>query len=172
MASADKERGKRLRALRERAGCSQEEVARKLGVTSKTVWNWEAGSGIQSRHLRAVAELYGRPVEDLQGSVEIPSPFALREYINESLQEFRDDFKQVEASMRRQDRERNEIAANLVRLLEQQTALLEALVMTLPADPETRELLEALRGEAPPAEPAPSEHEEGEPGRRLGGADG
>lgn len=44
----------RLREAREASDLSQVELARKLGVSPRTVQNWEAGMTPQPRHRRAV----------------------------------------------------------------------------------------------------------------------
>lgn len=126
----DTERGLRLQAFRERAGLSQEAVARELGVSTKTIWNWERGSGIHGDNLRALAEFYDRSVEELQGLAESPEPFALAKFIDESLNEFREAFASVRAHMATQDDERDQLLAAIQELggvLQRQGELLEAL---------------------------------------------
>lgn len=45
--------GQYLRVFREARGMSQEDVAEKIGVASKSVYNWEAGQETKSRSLAA-----------------------------------------------------------------------------------------------------------------------
>lgn len=126
----DTERGLRLQAFRERAGLSQEAVARELGVSTKTIWNWERGSGIHGDNLRALAEFYDRSVEELQGLAETPEPFALARFIDEALNEFREAFASVRTRMAAQDSERGQLLAAIHELGEavrRQGELLEAL---------------------------------------------
>ena len=44
-------------AERARAGLSQEQLAERLGVTRKTLWNWET-SGIPDDKVQLMAELF------------------------------------------------------------------------------------------------------------------
>lgn len=44
-------------AERARAGMSQEQLAERLGVTRKTLWNWEA-SGIPADKLELMSKLF------------------------------------------------------------------------------------------------------------------
>lgn len=51
----------RLRAWREEAGLSPEEVARKVGVTLNGLWVWETGRlGIPPEKVKELMALYGR----------------------------------------------------------------------------------------------------------------
>lgn len=125
MAPKSKERGARLRAFREQRGLSQEAVARKLDVTVKTVSNWERGSGIQPDKLQAIAKFYGRPVEELQSHVEIPSPYRVVDQVKEMLAPFVDVLPiiyEVAATQQRQDQE----LAALADLVEQVAVRLQA----------------------------------------------
>jgi len=47
-----------IREAREKAGLSQESAARSLGVSSQTVYRWEAGSTVKDRDLAAMERLY------------------------------------------------------------------------------------------------------------------
>lgn len=148
----DTERGLRLQAFRERAGLSQEAVARELGVSTKTIWNWERGSGIHGDNLRALAEFYDRSVEELQGLAETPEPFALARFIDEALNEFREAFASVRARMAEQDSERGQLLAAIQELGEvvrRQGELLEALSARLEVLGELQGLGEGGEGREP-----------------------
>lgn len=45
-----------IRTARDRASLSQAELAQMIGVSARTVQNWEAGSIPQPKHRRAVLE--------------------------------------------------------------------------------------------------------------------
>lgn len=135
MPSRDEERGKLLRALREQAGWSQEYVAHLISehrddgkrVTSKTVWNWEGGSGIQPDNIRALAKLYNVPVADLQGNVEIPSPARLQDYIEENLGPFHDWIVETTRRLDEQDAERVRFNSEVLEALERNAQAIEGL---------------------------------------------
>src|SRR5580693_2291588 len=60
--------GERLRDLRRRLGLSQEQLARRLGVSFATVNRWESGrTQISARSLAALAELEASAVVDDSG---------------------------------------------------------------------------------------------------------
>lgn len=53
-----------LAACRTNAGMNQSEWAKKLGVSDKTVWNWEAGKAEPTlNNLRKISELSGIPLD-------------------------------------------------------------------------------------------------------------
>jgi transcriptional regulator with XRE-family HTH domain len=65
--------GDHLRALREAAGLSRAELARKAGVPVSTLWNWEGGRGFPGLPAcQRLAEALGLPVERLAEGVEDP----------------------------------------------------------------------------------------------------
>lgn len=52
-----------VRRAREEAGLTQAELARRIGVTPRTVWNWEWGHREpRGKYLRLLAEVTGKPV--------------------------------------------------------------------------------------------------------------
>ena len=58
-----------LKALRLRAGLSQDEVAAALHIQQTTVSMWESGINMpRAALLPALAELYGCTIDDLYGS--------------------------------------------------------------------------------------------------------
>lgn len=58
--------GKFLKELRVQKGLTQEEVAEKLALTSKTISRWETGNGLPDiLTINLVAELYGVTVDEL-----------------------------------------------------------------------------------------------------------
>ncbi|WP_448604349.1 helix-turn-helix transcriptional regulator [Thermoleptolyngbya sp.] len=60
-----------LRELRERVGLSQEGLARLIGVSSKTISNWERGIGAASLtvpQMKALCEALGVSLEELPDS--------------------------------------------------------------------------------------------------------
>jgi len=55
-----------LRQMRRKAGMTQQDFSRRLGVDRKTVISWEAGINIPSpRQLAALAEMFGCTVGEL-----------------------------------------------------------------------------------------------------------
>ena len=55
-----------LKAIREKAGLSQKNLAEKLGVDENSVWRWEAGRAYPSVDLgKQIAELLGVSVDEL-----------------------------------------------------------------------------------------------------------
>lgn len=64
--------GQRLRALRERAGYSQEEVAKMLGVGRTTYLKYETGENRPTRKLNELARLFNVSTDYLLGN-EPPS---------------------------------------------------------------------------------------------------
>jgi putative transcriptional regulator len=66
--------GGHLRALREQAGLSRAEVARRAGVATTTLRNWEADRGMPSMPvLLQLAGMLGVPVEQIAEGVEDPA---------------------------------------------------------------------------------------------------
>ncbi len=58
--------GKNIRALRERFGLTQDELAEKLGVTRESVHRWETDKiAIRDRHIAKMVELFGIDPEDI-----------------------------------------------------------------------------------------------------------
>jgi transcriptional regulator with XRE-family HTH domain len=67
--------GARLRAARDRADLSQEQVAEKLDVSFQTVSNWETGYRVPGAgHLFSLASLYGEAPEWLLRGVRPSTP--------------------------------------------------------------------------------------------------
>lgn len=56
-----------IAAERVRMGLSQEELARKLGVTRKTVYNWETAGNIPASAVAKLADFFGVPSDYLLG---------------------------------------------------------------------------------------------------------
>ena len=53
-----------LAACRTNAGMSQSEWAKELGVSEKTIWNWETGKSEPTlNNLRKISELSGIPLD-------------------------------------------------------------------------------------------------------------
>jgi transcriptional regulator with XRE-family HTH domain len=69
--------GEHLRALREQAGLSRAELARRAGVPASTLRNWEAGPGFPTTRSAAgfmrLAGALGVPFERLAEGVEDPA---------------------------------------------------------------------------------------------------
>lgn len=55
--------GARIRSARAVWALTQEDLARELGVSLRSVQNWESGMVPSARHTRALALFFGRPVE-------------------------------------------------------------------------------------------------------------
>lgn len=61
--------GKNIRALRERFGLTQDELADKLGVTRESVHRWETDKiSIRDRHIAKMVELFGVDPEDISSN--------------------------------------------------------------------------------------------------------
>jgi transcriptional regulator with XRE-family HTH domain len=66
--------GDHIRALREAAGLSRANLARKAGVPASTLRNWEGGRGFPGLPAcRRLAEAVGVPVERLAEGVDDPA---------------------------------------------------------------------------------------------------
>lgn len=66
--SSDSASPKPLKSLREQAGLSQEALARIVGVSSKTVSNWERGTSVASltvSQIKALCEALGVTLNEL-----------------------------------------------------------------------------------------------------------
>lgn len=63
MAEQDRQRGERIRDLREAHAWTQRQLADKLQVDPKTVHNWEAGKELNPTNLRELAELLKVPMD-------------------------------------------------------------------------------------------------------------
>lgn len=63
-----------IAAERARAGLTQEQLADKLGVTRKTLYNWEL-SGIPEDKIQLMADLFGVSPEYLLGKEELVNVF-------------------------------------------------------------------------------------------------
>lgn len=54
----------KLRTCRVEAGLSQEELAKEIGVSTPTVWNWENGKGEPTlSQCRMLSDLSGIPID-------------------------------------------------------------------------------------------------------------
>ena len=60
------QRGERLRQLREARGLTIEDAAHEIGVSTKTLWNWETGHGIKRPNLKRVAGFYKVEIQWLE----------------------------------------------------------------------------------------------------------
>ncbi len=61
--------GTNIRALRDRFGLTQDELAEKLGVTRESVHRWETDKiAIRDRHVAKMVELFGIDPEDIKSS--------------------------------------------------------------------------------------------------------
>lgn len=150
MAEKNAERGRLIKTLRDQRGLGQEDLARELTlrygkrISTKSIGNWERGSGIHPDNLRNVADFFGRPVEEFQAHVEIPSPFRLKDEVNDMLEEFREAVAWIKERMAEQDLLREataaEVRAQVTTATRQQAALLEEIANVL----RSRELLERL----------------------------
>ena len=65
-----KEVGQRLARARKDAGMTQKQLGNLVGVTQRSVANWEAGKVVPYRHLRVIEAAVGRPAESLLYSDE------------------------------------------------------------------------------------------------------
>lgn len=75
MADPSVEIGRRLKAARTRAGKSQADLAKHLGITQTAVSYWEAGRRLPGvDHLMQIATFLGTPLTDLLPSTEEPRP--------------------------------------------------------------------------------------------------
>lgn len=67
----------RFRFLRISAGLRQADVARALGISQVSVWQWEHGGKPRVDKLASIAKLYGCTIEDLIGGERsVPSDTA------------------------------------------------------------------------------------------------
>jgi transcriptional regulator with XRE-family HTH domain len=62
--------GQRLREARRLSGYTQQEVANKLGVTRRAVWEWETDKRLPVASLSGLASLYGVPETVLLYDIE------------------------------------------------------------------------------------------------------
>lgn len=55
-----------LKGARVNAGYTQKDAARELGISNKTLSNWETGVSVPNVHqVKALCELYGRKYDEL-----------------------------------------------------------------------------------------------------------
>lgn len=74
--------GMRLKAIREKLGFSEEYVAERVGVSARTVANWEVGRAMpKGRRLSALARLYGISVEYLTSTEGVGTVSYRNQYI-------------------------------------------------------------------------------------------
>ena len=77
MAEMDRQRGARIRQLRDGIPMARERFAHELGVTVKTVYNWEQGKEINPENLRAIAKYFDVTVDFIRsGPLETPDLLA------------------------------------------------------------------------------------------------
>ena len=62
----DKKRGKLIRYYRIKRGLTQADLARKLGVSVNTVWDWEQGRKPSVKHLHQLCQVLQIPQEWLE----------------------------------------------------------------------------------------------------------
>lgn len=114
MALENRAQGKRIADLRERRGLSQEELARRVGVSHGSVQNWEAGRGIRGENLRRVAEVLETTAEEIRGDAEMPNPFSLAAHLDERVEEFRRYSDEMRAGFARVEEKLDTLAAALL----------------------------------------------------------
>lgn len=73
MAEMDRQRGARIRQLREERSLGREELAPKLGVSVKTLYNWEKGNELNPGNLRSLAKFFNVTVDYIRAG-ELPTP--------------------------------------------------------------------------------------------------
>lgn len=80
---------RRIRELRELRGLSQEELGRRVGVTRRVVWTWEAErSAVPAEEIPAVAAALSVPISDFYSEIEpppLPQTVPLAEKLSELL---------------------------------------------------------------------------------------
>lgn len=176
MAAAEKEAGERLQALREQKGWSRETLAYHADVSTKTVERIEKGQ-VEGRRgtIRALAEALEVDVYSILGEPPGPQGVPLSNTVEGGFEEFRAYVADLAARLERIEdklammrRERQEFAAEVKTLLEEQsqllarqTGLLESLQTAadqLPDGPSlqdrlAQELRDTLARTAPPEPP-------------------
>lgn len=68
--AADRAQAQRIAEIRERRGLSQEDVARRVGVTTSGYQKWELGGGIRGQNLRRLADVFEVSLEQITVSNE------------------------------------------------------------------------------------------------------
>lgn len=67
--------GKEIKRARKEAGLSQKELAEKMGVSEKTIRNWESGSTITKSKEQMVKKFISGNFSDKDVEVSVPTPF-------------------------------------------------------------------------------------------------
>lgn len=70
--TADLERGRRIKELREARHMTQPAVADLVGVTPRAYQKWEAGGGLHWNNTQALAEAFGVDTADILGRTREP----------------------------------------------------------------------------------------------------
>lgn len=83
--------GERVRMLRERAGLSQPELARRVGIRQQSIDKIERGISTRSRYLVEIAVALGVNAAYLQGLTDDPSPEPIRARVEAALDQVPDD---------------------------------------------------------------------------------
>lgn len=96
MAELDRQRGERIRDLREAHAWTQRQVADKLGVDPKSVHNWEAGREINPTNLRELAEVLSVTPDYIRfGEREVPD---LTQMLSDGNNELQDQLDRIETN--------------------------------------------------------------------------
>lgn len=112
---AGREIGARIAAARKQAGAmTQDELADLLGVTMRSVQNYESGDTIPWRHFKRLEEIFQCPLEwFLHGDEAAKSPSDVDALLRQALGERADE----------QDRQHEEVMAAISELAEQLRAI-------------------------------------------------
>jgi transcriptional regulator with XRE-family HTH domain len=122
---ADHARGERLRQLRAAHNLSQEDVARALGVTTKTYGAWENGGGIRPTNARRIGRYFKvKPGELIDPEIQPEHPYELtradldrlkriEENLDERLKRVEEGMDEILKRLRRSDEDRPEVPDRL-----------------------------------------------------------
>jgi SOS-response transcriptional repressor LexA len=80
----DRQRGRRMRQLRNAAGMTQDQVAERIGISRVAVTNWESGkNSLESGRVPEVAALYGVSADQLLGKIAMEESTTGARYVVE-----------------------------------------------------------------------------------------
>lgn len=96
--------GRRIAQARKEAQMRQEDLARELGVSVRTIYAYESGETPPHRNLRQIADILGRPVDWFRDEPELAVDLAdIREAAAETvalLREIREEVRGLRADLK------------------------------------------------------------------------